>query len=492
MRKRNESVTVEHDRAAAAVPGPLDKGCSLRRSLRLPASAAAEGMKRPLGRRYGLWFRLRKLILWLLGMYIAIPFLVKLCPAIQAKLVFLNFGIKKIETKEDIEEDQIKEDRWQLKEEMSHVLPVQIRVSAVGSREDSHLEGWKHSPTICHGLTHALEKGEAPEDVQYIDDFIVWDNTAEEAFEKRKKIVQILLKASFATKQMRVPYFIDLKRPQDQGLNHTCNYYLQPEEDVTIGVWHTVPAALWKNARGKDQLWFEEALGSSHPVILYLHGNAGTRGGDHRVELYKVLSSLGYHVVTFDYRGWGDSVGSPSERGMTYDALHVFDWIKARSGDNPVYIWGHSLGTGADACRTMLLATSGICMVMPGTGKFKVSSAFAFMVLTFISCLLPFHGCLEIYRYFPGFDWFFLDPITTSGIKFANDENVKYISCSLLILHAEDDPVVPFHLGKKLYNIAATSRSFRDYKVQFVPFHTDLGYRHKYIYRSPELPRILR
>uniref|UniRef100_A0A8C5TH51 Lysophosphatidylserine lipase ABHD12 n=2 Tax=Passeriformes TaxID=9126 RepID=A0A8C5TH51_9PASS len=346
------SVTVEHE---------LDKGCSLRRSLRLPAaSAAAEGMKRPLGRRYGLWFRLRKLLLWLLGMYIAIPFLVKLCPAIQAKLVFLNFGK-----------------------------------------------------------------------------------------------VTIL--------------FIDLKRPQDQGLNHTCNYYLQPEEDVTIGVWHTVPAALWKNARGKDQLWFEEALGSSHPVILYLHGNAGT-------------SSLGYHVVTFDYRGWGDSIGSPSERGMTYDALHVFDWIKARSGDNPVYIWGHSLGTGV---ATNLVRR--LCERETPPDALILESPF-----TNIREEARSHPFSVIYRYFPGFDWFFLDPITTSGIKFANDENVKYISCSLLILHAEDDPVVPFHLGKKLYNIAATSRSFRDYKVQFVPFHTDLGYRHKYIYRSPELPRILR
>lgn len=36
---------------------------------------------------------------------------------------------------------------------------------------------------------------------------------------------------------VRVPYFIDLRKPQDQGLNHTCNYYLQPEDDVTIGVW---------------------------------------------------------------------------------------------------------------------------------------------------------------------------------------------------------------------------------------------------------------
>ncbi|XP_062427350.1 lysophosphatidylserine lipase ABHD12 isoform X3 [Rhea pennata] len=256
MRKRNESVTVEHERAGAgaAAPAPPDKGCSLRHSLRLPpaaAAATAAGMKRPLGRRYGLWFRLRRLLIWLLGVYIAIPFLVKLCPAIQAKLVFLNF--------------------------------------------------------------------------------------------------------------VRVPYFIDLKRPQDQGLNHTCNYYLQPEEDVTVGVWHTVPAALWKNARGKDQLWFEDALGSSHPVILYLHGNAGTRGGDHRVELYKVLSSLGYHVVSFDYRGWGDSIGSPSERGMTYDALHVFDWIKARSGDNPVYIWGHSLGTGVATNLVRRLCERGKC-----------------------------------------------------------------------------------------------------------------------------------
>lgn len=49
------------------------------------------------------------------------------------------------------------------------------------------------------------------------------------------------------------------------------------------------------------------------------------------------------------------------------------------------------------------------------------------------------------------------------------------------------------HLSSyQLYNIAAPSRSFRDFKVQFVPFHSDLGYRHKYIYKSPELPRILR
>ncbi|KFW72210.1 hypothetical protein AS28_02743, partial [Pygoscelis adeliae] len=65
-------------------------------------------------------------------------------------------------------------------------------------------QGWKHSPTICHGLIQtALEQGEAPDHLQYIDDIIVWGNTAG-VFEKGKKIVQILLKAGFAIKQSKV------------------------------------------------------------------------------------------------------------------------------------------------------------------------------------------------------------------------------------------------------------------------------------------------
>ncbi|KAJ7412571.1 hypothetical protein BTVI_45978 [Pitangus sulphuratus] len=66
-------------------------------------------------------------------------------------------------------------------------------------------QGWKHSPTICHGLIQAtLEKGEAPEHIQYIDDIIVWRDTAEGVFERGKKIIQILLKASFAIKRIKV------------------------------------------------------------------------------------------------------------------------------------------------------------------------------------------------------------------------------------------------------------------------------------------------
>ncbi|KAK4817077.1 hypothetical protein QYF61_027908 [Mycteria americana] len=68
--------------------------------------------------------------------------------------------------------------------------------------------GWKHSPTICHGLIQtALEeddKADVLEHLQYIDDIIIWGNTAEDVFEKGKKIVQILLKAGFAIEQSKV------------------------------------------------------------------------------------------------------------------------------------------------------------------------------------------------------------------------------------------------------------------------------------------------
>ncbi|XP_051645342.1 uncharacterized protein LOC127471896 [Manacus candei] len=66
-------------------------------------------------------------------------------------------------------------------------------------------QGWKHSPTICHGLIQVtLEKGKAPEHIQYIDDIIVWGDTAEEVFKKGQTIIQILLEAGFAIKKSKV------------------------------------------------------------------------------------------------------------------------------------------------------------------------------------------------------------------------------------------------------------------------------------------------
>ncbi|GAB0195094.1 hypothetical protein GRJ2_001974700 [Grus japonensis] len=89
-------------------------------------------------------------------------------------------------------------------------------------------QGWKHSPTICHGLIQtALEKGEAPEHLQYIDDIIVWGNSAEEVSEKGKKIIQILLQAGFAIKQ----------RPDVKNVLYTA----AGENGPTWSLWQKAP-----------------------------------------------------------------------------------------------------------------------------------------------------------------------------------------------------------------------------------------------------------
>lgn len=51
-------------------------------------------------------------------------------------------------------------------------------------------------------------------------------------------------------------------------------------------------------------------------------------------------------VCLSSWAGFGDSTGTPTEDGLTADAVCVYEWTKARSGPTPVCLWGHSLGTG--------------------------------------------------------------------------------------------------------------------------------------------------
>ena len=52
-----------------------------------------------------------------------------------------------------------------------------------------------------------------------------------------------------------------------------------------------------------DNDGYEKSLSDGFPIILYLHGITGSRINGHRLELYKKLQALDYHVIAFDYRG---------------------------------------------------------------------------------------------------------------------------------------------------------------------------------------------
>ena len=73
------------------------------------------------------------------------------------------------------------------------------------------------------------------------------------------------------------------------------------------------------------------------PIVLYLHGNTGSRAREHRIELYKVLQNLNYHIICFDYRGYADSSPIvPSKTGVVEDTLKVYDYVKSHAKNSPI------------------------------------------------------------------------------------------------------------------------------------------------------------
>lgn len=65
----------------------------------------------------------------------------------------------------------------------------------------------------------------------------------------------------------------------------------------------------------------------------------------------KLRDELKYDVITFDYRGFGDSSGQPTEAGLMKDARFIYNWLdQLNNGQRKIYLWGHSLGS-AIACQ---------------------------------------------------------------------------------------------------------------------------------------------
>ncbi|XP_014887186.1 monoacylglycerol lipase ABHD12 [Poecilia latipinna] len=282
---------------------------------------------------------------------------------------------------------------------------------------------------------------------------------------------------------LRFPYWVDLHRPQDV-LNHTCNFYLSPEEGVSVGVWHTLPVSQWEAAAGRDLDWYQEALGDGRPVIIYLHGNLGTRAIRHRVELVKILSAAGYHVLSLDYRGFGDSSGEPSEAGLTNDALYLHHWAKTRSGGSLVCLWGHSLGSGVATNAAVKIQEQGSA----------VDALILEAAYTRIGEVVANNRLAKLYMFLPGFESLLWSILERINISFSNDKNLQTLSSPLLILHAEDDNIVPFHMGQKLYQISlrAQRESETSDRVQMISYGASLGLSHSHISSAPDLADVVR
>ncbi|XP_035460997.2 monoacylglycerol lipase ABHD12-like [Scophthalmus maximus] len=294
------------------------------------------------------------------------------------------------------------------------------------------------------------------------------------------RILPELIQHFVHTHRIRVPFFVDLSQPADLSLNHTINMYLTSEEGISLGVWHTVPESRWKEAQGKDLAWYQNTFSDGRPVFIYLHGNTGTRANTHRVGVAKVLSALGYHVLVPDYRGFGDSTGEPTEAGLTTDALYLYNWVKARSGNSLVVVWGHSLGSGVATNSAVKLIEQGVSLdgvILEGA---------------FNSAREPLthHPFTWYYWKFPGTGYLFPEPWAENKLVFPSEENLKKMRSRILFLHSEDDHLVPIQVVQQMYKVAVSAQNAE--QVKMVSFDGSLGYLHNGLYRDPHLPDILK
>lgn len=97
--------------------------------------------------------------------------------------------------------------------------------------------------------------------------------------------------------------------------------------------------------------WPADVSQHAWPAILMVHGWGGIQNAM-TVPFYQEFTRVGYAVMTFDYRGWGDSAGLPrqtiSARQRMRDADAALAFLKAQPGVDPsrIVVWGSSFGGG--------------------------------------------------------------------------------------------------------------------------------------------------
>ncbi|XP_076668618.1 lysophosphatidylserine lipase ABHD12 isoform X1 [Andrena cerasifolii] len=281
------------------------------------------------------------------------------------------------------------------------------------------------------------------------------------------------------------PFNVDFAKPELLGVKGTRNFYLKTDEQVTIGLWQTLPRSLLNDSSIVTDDDYEAVLSNANqPVFLYMHGNSGNRASSHRLELYKLFQNLDYHVICFDYRGYGDSEGAKlSEMGVVTDSKYVLEWLlKIVNSTVPVFVWGHSLGTGVSTHALALLA-----------GK-NVQPAGLFLEAPFsnIADEINEHPLAQPFRHLPWFHWVVIDPFYKNHLRFETDKHIKKVQCPVMILHAEDDNIIPISLGEKLFNIATSYHGNDTNHIQLVRIDSSYGLGHKYICRYKELPNIIK
>jgi len=208
--------------------------------------------------------------------------------------------------------------------------------------------------------------------------------------------------------------------------------FLQASDGVRIHGWFCTPQRKTSAAIEPVQ---------AQMVLLWFHGNAGNI--TYRYDMIRALMSLPVRVFIIDYRGYGKSEGKPTERGLYLDARAAWDYLTETRGipSRNIIIFGKSLG-GAPAID---LATK----VQPA--GLIIQSSFT-SARDMASSILPFFPAMLLHTK--------MDSIT----------KIASVHCPKLFIHSPADEVVPYKLGRRLYEAASEPKQF--YEVKGAPHNS--------------------
>ncbi len=161
-------------------------------------------------------------------------------------------------------------------------------------------------------------------------------------------------------------------------------------------------------------------------TLFFLHGNAGNIGS--RLEKISFFLDLGMSVFIIDYRGYGASTGSPSEKGLYKDAQAAYDHLTRtlKIASERIIVYGESLGSSVAIDVASKNRAAGLIVEGAYSSAADMSRHLYPMVPTFMM-----------------------------GIKMDNASKIGSIRGPKLFIHSRSDEVVPFSLGQKLFDLAS-------------------------------------
>jgi hypothetical protein len=212
-----------------------------------------------------------------------------------------------------------------------------------------------------------------------------------------------------------------LATPDDAGMNYET-VHLDTEDGETLhGWWIPAPDV----SRGTSS-------GPGAKTLLFFHGNAGNISG--RLESVQQFHRLGLNVLIVDYRGYGQSTGSPSEQGIYKDAEACWQHLTEARGIAPkdIVVFGRSMGGGP---ATWLASSH-----KPGA-----------VILESVFTNVPDIGAHH-YSFLP------VRALATN--QFDNESRMAEIDAPKLHIHSREDRVVPFKLGRRVFEAASEPKQF--------------------------------